>query len=574
MSQQQIFSGGNAPVAPDIEFIQGTSGGPVGPNPATFTINFTSDDLAIDGNPGTFTLNFVDLVKWTPYVVDDVNPAPYTTIQSAIDAVSTYQNVIDFDIDFVALNSIVATVDAVALPPVIFVIDQATTIALLAAMISTATGVASATVTGPRQITVIFDPGSFHVVNSVITTLGVSQPTATITSSSTAPENLILVRYGSGNYVENLIIPSGITIMGVFDGANTSSPVLITGSHSIPSSGNVEFINLRMNDATAVVSNSAANSTALAWRNCSIGVTNGFTADVTASTGVISFKGCIFSGIDDGLVNNATGTAVIIVEDSTIGGGGQVLTSGGNIVVKNSTISCRSSLVNNCAVTSNDSYLAAIAFNNASTGAFVGGKISGAAVAAITQSSTGAISLVNVAIDSNNNPSIAGAGAGIITMACVPFLDNIAIAGTLTTAAYDWKPYATQGTSVTATVGTASFNEDDFSVVNGFVSGLPITVSSNYTDVTTAMSPYVVTATDYFISVDSTAGPVIIQLPNTTVSYREFVIKDRTGQADTNNITVTTVGGAVTIDGTTSWVFTDNYESLEMLFNGTSYETF
>lgn len=99
-------------------------------------------------------------------------------------------------------------------------------------------------------------------------------------------------------------------------------------------------------------------------------------------------------------------------------------------------------------------------------------------------------------------------------------------------------------------------------------------IAINYTNVTNAMSPYVVTATDYFISVDASAGAVTIQLPNTTTSKREFVIKDRLGQAATNNITVTTVGGVVNIDGNPSFTFTDNYESLEMLFNGTSYETF
>lgn len=99
-------------------------------------------------------------------------------------------------------------------------------------------------------------------------------------------------------------------------------------------------------------------------------------------------------------------------------------------------------------------------------------------------------------------------------------------------------------------------------------------IAINYTNVTTAMSPYVVTATDYFLSVDATLGPVTIQLPNTTTFKREFVIKDRLGQAATNNITVTTVAGVVNIDGAPTYVFTDNYESLEMLFNTTSYETF
>jgi len=85
---------------------------------------------------------------------------------------------------------------------------------------------------------------------------------------------------------------------------------------------------------------------------------------------------------------------------------------------------------------------------------------------------------------------------------------------------------------------------------------------------------YVVTATDYFISCDSTLGAITIQLPNAPTTYDQFIVKDRTGTAPTNNITVTTVGGAVLIDGATTQVFTDPYESLEMLFNGASFETF
>lgn len=95
-----------------------------------------------------------------------------------------------------------------------------------------------------------------------------------------------------------------------------------------------------------------------------------------------------------------------------------------------------------------------------------------------------------------------------------------------------------------------------------------------YTNVTTAMSPYTVTANDYYLSVDATVGAVTILLPNTTTTNREFVIKDRLGQAATNSISITTVGGVVNIDGATTYTFSDNYESLEMLYHPSSYETF
>lgn len=99
-------------------------------------------------------------------------------------------------------------------------------------------------------------------------------------------------------------------------------------------------------------------------------------------------------------------------------------------------------------------------------------------------------------------------------------------------------------------------------------------VANGYVNVTHAMSPYTVGATDYFISCDPTAGVITILLPNSPGPRREFIVKDRTGQAQTNNVTITTPGGIDTIDGLTSYIFTDNYESLEMLFNGLSYETF
>lgn len=135
----------------------------------------------------------------------------------------------------------------------------------------------------------------------------------------------------------------------------------------------------------------------------------------------------------------------------------------------------------------------------------------------------------------------------------------------------------TQGVSVSgvAATYTSTITVADATTTQKGVAVLPSQVIAlNYTNVTTAMSPYTVLAADYFISCDATAGAITLRLPNTTTSKRELIIKDRVGIAGTNSISITTVGGAVTIDGATTVIFTDNYESLEMLFNGTSYETF
>lgn len=99
-------------------------------------------------------------------------------------------------------------------------------------------------------------------------------------------------------------------------------------------------------------------------------------------------------------------------------------------------------------------------------------------------------------------------------------------------------------------------------------------VSPAYTNVTFGMSPYTVTATDYFISVDATGGAVTINLPDSTTSNRQFIVKDRLGQSQTNNITIKSLTGASTLDQQASYTFVDNFESLECLFHGSNYEVF
>lgn len=100
----------------------------------------------------------------------------------------------------------------------------------------------------------------------------------------------------------------------------------------------------------------------------------------------------------------------------------------------------------------------------------------------------------------------------------------------------------------------------------------PLNVAFSYTNVNT--TPYVVTATDYYLSVDCSGGAITVQLPNAPTNFRTFVVKDRTGNAGANNITVTTVGGAVNIDGAATFVMNTNFEAIQLIFNGTTYEIY
>lgn len=98
------------------------------------------------------------------------------------------------------------------------------------------------------------------------------------------------------------------------------------------------------------------------------------------------------------------------------------------------------------------------------------------------------------------------------------------------------------------------------------------TSTLTYTSVNHAASPYTVLSTDEYIGADVTAGVISILLPNAPSTGRTYTVKDKAGLAATSNITVTTVGGVVTIDGSTSFVMNTAYESANFMFNGTSYE--
>lgn len=100
------------------------------------------------------------------------------------------------------------------------------------------------------------------------------------------------------------------------------------------------------------------------------------------------------------------------------------------------------------------------------------------------------------------------------------------------------------------------------------------TTNYTYTNVNNAASPYTVLSTDEYISVDTSGGVVSLLFPNAATSGRTYIVKDRTGTAAASNITITTVGGAVNIDGATTYVINNNYGSVQLMGNSSTYELF
>lgn len=137
----------------------------------------------------------------------------------------------------------------------------------------------------------------------------------------------------------------------------------------------------------------------------------------------------------------------------------------------------------------------------------------------------------------------------------------------------------------TANSGTATASGGILNVLGGtgattVASGNTITINATavavaYTNVTHAMSPYTVLTTDEYLSVDCSGGTVTLNFPNAPAANKIWIVKDRTGNSATNNITLTTPGGIVTFDGGTSYALKINFEAVNILANSTpTYEVF
>ncbi len=100
------------------------------------------------------------------------------------------------------------------------------------------------------------------------------------------------------------------------------------------------------------------------------------------------------------------------------------------------------------------------------------------------------------------------------------------------------------------------------------------TVTINFTPFirTVNTTPYVVVNIDFFLAVDASGGPITIHMPNTTTTGRMFVVKDYLGQANLNNIIITTPGGVALFDGFTAYTINVQYGSVNLIFDGTNYQ--
>jgi len=181
--------------------------------------------------------------------------------------------------------------------------------------------------------------------------------------------------------------------------------------------------------------------------------------------------------------------------------------------------------------------------------------------------------LINsIGVAAENNTLRIGAGTGTasrqLSTAYISGIKGVNVGSTAT---------VVTNTGATDQLGTAVLTAGAGITITPTANVITIVASGimTITPVNHAASPYTVLATDQFLSVDSTGGAVTIRLPNAPTTGRSIIIKDKTGTATgASAMTLTTVGGTVTIDTLTSQTLNTAFQSTNVIFDGVGYEIY
>ena len=283
-------------------------------------------------------------------------------------------------------------------------------------------------------------------------------------ANALAPDATVIVRPGA--YVEDLTLYDGINIFGT-----SVLDTTITGVHTPPAAGTFSVWNVTLASATDIFTSAAAGTTAMFVNACLINVTNGYVFDLVNWTGDLSIDNCGSAGTNDGVVNNTGGSTVRIL-GATVGAGvGNSLTlDDGALEIFGSVVQCPSALG---AATTIEIEGGSVIEGTLTTAGTANGTIQNTSIvtgatAAIAHGSAGVLVLAQVTINSANATPIGGAGAGALDLGNVSFVQNSAIAGTVTQtymrATDRVSPYVVGATGNFATIQEALDAADDSGV--------------------------------------------------------------------------------------------------------------
>lgn len=542
----------------NVQTLTGNTGGPVGPtgNNINVIAQYTN---TVSGNPGTSTLTITPTSRGypiTPFVVGPATFAGYQTVQSAVNAAEA------------------AGGGIVYIQPGTYIENVTMTQNVHLVGLVGSSGNIGFTLSGGETLPVVIQ-GNFTLdLTTAITTPTTQFKDICFTANAgilfSYVGSIILLESGYLTF-DNCQFIAGTSPTYIFSNNGffninfNSSEIFETnpGSTNLITFGATPFLNFNSRNSYVNINRVTA---------CSIpgGSFNIFTlqetywaARIDASPGIQSFQFISEDSILDGNGINPGDPLINFGSNSGSLTASNCFVPTANGALASSTSAAASSVFryNNC-IWNNP-----LTIGTNGRGEFSFCEFYGGSSAAITFSSSQSASIINSVINSSNNPAIAGSGAGTLTIEGTSFANNTSIANTLTVAT------------------TGGFYPGGNMTTSGFVwtSNGPDTVPTfqsptgafNYTNVNHAASPYTVLSTDYYISVDCSGGTVTLRFPNAPTAKQTWIVKDRTGNASTNNISITTPGGIVTFDGQTTYTMNSNYQAINLLANTTpTYEVY
>lgn len=224
-----------------------------------------------------------------------------------------------------------------------------------------------------------------------------------------------------GAYTEDLTLYDKITLEGAGYEETT-----ITGTHTPPVAGTIVFQNLKLTDATAILSSAAAGTTGINFRHCNFVVTNGFVCNLANWTGIMLFDNCLDASTNNGVVSNSANAEVVFLY-SVVGSGS------GNSLTINGLVECTDSIVR-----------CPIALTGGATSGFIGTtfldevSVGGTAEvsfeycvlkAQLTCTTTSPVTLSHITVDTVTSPAIDGTST--VVFIGVNFVENSTIAATI-----------------------------------------------------------------------------------------------------------------------------------------------
>lgn len=242
-----------------------------------------------------------------------------------------------------------------------------------------------------------------------------------------------------GLFAENLTLYSSVDLSGAI-GVADSGLCTIVGVHTPPISGPVTIRNIFLFSTTDIFNSASAGTAAIFLIDVGIVVTNGFTFNLPNWTGEFSgfdIRELQSTSPDNGFINNTAG-ATVLMTNATIGAGtGQTMVTSGPIDLFNCTVVCPVDFQTGTIATISGGTLfqETLTFSNDSTAIANNSSFSPTSGAGIDYNSSGNTTITTCSINSSNNPSIDGTGAGTLTLTGIDFSNDSNIAGTLTLAA-------------------------------------------------------------------------------------------------------------------------------------------